>query len=59
MEDTPSHFGKIIDLIPLIDVIAGPLIVVSLKGNKFSVHKYEKVVCIFDTVAGIDHSIWL
>ena len=49
LEDSPTHFEKFADLIPLVDVIAGPLIVEPLEGNTFNVPKYEDVVRIFDT----------
>ena len=47
LEETPKHLGKYSDKIPLIDIIAGPLQVEPLKGNKINVPVYQDVLKVF------------
>ena len=44
LEETPKHLGKYSDKIPLIDIIAGPLQVEPLKGNKINIPVYQDVL---------------
>ena len=59
LEETPKHLGKYSDKIPLIDMIAGPLQVEPLKGNKINVPVYQDVLKVFGFIVDIDRSIWL
>ena len=53
LEDTPAHCPDV-STFQLTDVIFGPLNVVPLKGNKFDVPEYEKVVEHFNIVKNIE-----
>lgn len=55
LEDTPAHCPDISSF-QLTDVIFGPLNVVPLKGNKFDVPEYKKVVEHFNIVQNIERN---
>ena len=60
MEDTPEHLIKYNDVIPITDVIAGPLDVQPMKGStKFNIPNYEDVVNLFNEVVNVDRNAWL
>jgi len=52
IEDTPEHLPDI-SVFNLTDVIYGPLEVISVRGGKFNVPNYEKVVEQFNNVKKI------
>ena len=56
---TKNDVVRYTDIVSLVNIIAGPLEVEALKGNKFNVPAYEEVRELFDTVAGLDRSVWL
>ena len=53
-ETTPSHLPKDIEMFPIYNVIAGPLVTTMLKGNRWDIPEYGHVKKTFDIVGKVD-----